>query len=81
MCPVLKKATLDKNVHVLQNYRPVSNIRYCTTIMEKIAAAQLLDHLCTHNLHKEFQSAYRAQHSHTLVRVKSDIMTEMDNGK
>ena len=37
VCPVLKKDILDKNV--LQNYRPVSNIRYYSKIMEKIAAA------------------------------------------
>ena len=81
VCPVLKKATLDKNV--LQNSRPVSNIRYYSKIMEKIAAAQLQDHLCTHDLHEEFQSAYRAQHSTetALLRVRTDIMTGMDNGK
>ena len=38
------------------------------------------DHPCTHDLHEEFQSAYRAQHSTetALLRVKTDIMTEMD---
>ena len=35
VCPVLKKSNLDKNA--LQNYRPVSNIRYYSKIMEKIA--------------------------------------------
>ena len=81
VCPVLKKATLDKNV--LQNYRPVSNIRYYSKIMEKIAAAQLQDHLRANNLLEEFQSAYRAQHSTetALLRVKTDILTDMDNGK
>ena len=81
VCPALKKATLDKNV--LQNYRPVSNIRYYSKIMEKIVAAQLQDHLCTHDLHEEFQSAHTAQHSTetALLRVKTDIMSEMDNGK
>ena len=41
------------------------------------------DHLCTHGLHEEFQSAYRAQHSTetALLRVKTDIMTQMDKGK
>ena len=78
---VLKKSTLDKNV--LQNYRPVSNIRNYSKIMEKIAAAHLQDHICTNNLHEEFQSAYRAQNSTetALLKVKTDIMTDMDNGK
>ena len=81
VCPLLKKASCDKNV--LQNYRPLFNIRYYSKIMEKIATAKLQDHLCTHDLHEEFQSAYRAQQSTetALLHVKNDIMTEMDNGK
>jgi hypothetical protein len=81
VCPVLKKSTLDKNV--LQNYRPVSNIRYYSKIMEKIASVQLQDHLRIHGLQEEFQSAYRARHSTetALLRVKTDIMAEMDVGK
>ena len=81
VCPVLKKSTLDKNV--LQNYRPVSNIRYYSKIIEKIASIQLQDHLRAHGLQEEYQSAYRAQHSTetALLRVKTDILTEMDNGR
>ncbi|XP_072023174.1 uncharacterized protein [Amphiura filiformis] len=80
VCPVLKKSTLDKNV--LNNYRPVSNIRYYSKIIEKIASVQLQNHLHSHGLQEEFQSAYRAQHSTetALLRVKTDIMTDMDRG-
>ena len=78
VCPVLKKSTLDKNV--LPNYRPVSNIRYYYKIIEKIASSQLQEHLQLHGLQEEYQSANRAQHSTetTLLRVKTDILTEMD---
>ena len=81
VCPVLKKSTLDKNV--LQNYRPVSNIRYYSKIIEKIASGQLQEHLQVHGLQEEYQSAYRAQHSTetALLRVKTDILTEMDAGR
>ena len=74
VCPVLKKSTLDKNV--LQNYRPVSNIRYYSKIIEKIASGQLQEHLQVHGLQEEYQSAYRAQHS-----TETDILTEMDAGR
>lgn len=78
--PVLKKSNLDKNI--LQNYRPVSNIRYYSKIIEKIASIQLQDHLIRNGLQEEFQSAYRAQHSTetALLRVKTDIAGEMDRG-
>ena len=76
-----KKSTLDKNV--LQNYRPVSNIRYYSKIIEKIASGQLQEHLQLHGLQEEYQSAYRAQHSTEtkLLRVKTDILIEMDAGR
>jgi hypothetical protein len=81
ICPVLKKPTLDKNM--LQKYRPVSNIRYYSKIIKKIASVQLQEHLQFHGLQEEFQSAYRTKHSTetALLRVKSDITTEMDCGR
>ena len=69
VCPVLKKSTLDKNV--LQNYRSVSNIRYYSKIIEKIASSQLQEHLQLHGLQKET----------ALLRVKTDILAEMDAGR
>ena len=76
-------ASIMSNVLKDLVYMSFCNGEYYSKIMEKIAAAQLQDHLCTQDLHGEFQSAYRAQHSTetALLRVKTDIMTEMDNGK
>ena len=75
VCPVLKKG------HSWQKCAAelLPNIRYYSKIMEKIAAAQLQDHLRANNLLEEFQSAYRAQHSTetALLRVKTDILTDM----
>ena len=79
--PIIKKATLDKNI--LKNYRPVSNISYLSKIMEKLACAQINDHLNKNDLFENFQSAYRKRHSTetALLKVKTDIMKAMDNNK
>ena len=41
--PLLKKPTLDPDI--LDNYRPISNLPFLATVLEKVVAAQLQDHL------------------------------------
>ncbi len=79
--PLLKKSSLDPNEY--KNYRPVSNICYISKIIEKVVAEQINDHMCENNLNEQFQSAYRSRHSTetALLRVKNDIMLELDNNR
>ena len=78
--PFLKKPTSDHKVFA--NFRPVSNFKYISKVIEKAVAAQLNDHLACNNLHAPFQSAYTVCHSteSALMKVHKDIMISLDNG-
>ena len=52
--PLLKKPTADHKVFA--NFRPVSNLKYISKLIEKAVAVQRND------LHVPFQSAYRSCH-------------------
>ena len=78
MTPLIKKITLD--CEILKNYRPVSNISFLSQLIERIVAAQLIDHLQEHGLYEIFQSAYRQFHSTetALLRVQNDLLLSVD---
>ncbi len=78
--PLLKRPGLDKEV--MKNYRPVSNLPFISKILEKVVARRLDSHLIQHQLHDDYQSAYRPCHSTetALMKVHSDIMDALDNG-
>ena len=71
--PLLKKPNLDKEMH--KNYRPVSNLPFISKILEKVVNNQLENHINSHSLHDDVQSAYCAYHSTetALLRVHHDI--------
>lgn len=65
---------------MLKNYRPVSNLPFISKILEKVNN-QLANHINSHSLHEDIQSAYRAYHSteSTLLRVHHDIAYALDS--
>ena len=77
--PLLKKPTADHKVFA--NFRPVSNLKYISKLIETAFAVQLNDHLACNDLYVPFQSAYRSCHSteSALMRVHNDIMISLDN--
>lgn len=76
--PVIKKKSLDSEV--LSNYRPITNIGFLSKVLERIVAAQTLNHLHRHDLLSKFQSAYRQFYSTetALLRVLNDILVAID---
>ena len=56
--PKLRNLKADQAEH-LKNYRPVTNLPFCSKILEKIVAQQLVDHMTQFNLHESFQSEHR----------------------
>lgn len=79
--PLLKKSTLDKEN--MKSYRPVSNLSFLSKIVEKAVASRLNSHVSDTNMSNPFQSAYKKFHSTetALLKVHSDILASMDEGK
>ncbi|KAL9965576.1 hypothetical protein ACROYT_G029392 [Oculina patagonica] len=59
--PLLKKQ--DADTEQLQNFRPISNLKFVSKLIEKAVASQLNDHILKHHLGETFQSAYKRFHS------------------
>ena len=66
--------------NALNNYRPISNLPFLSTILENNVLRQFLAHIQTHTLFSVHQSAYRARHGTetTLLRVVNDILTALE---
>ena len=79
--PLLKKPGLDPEN--LANYRPISNLRFTSKLIERAAMSQPQTYLCENKLHEEMQSAYRPHHSTetALLRVQHDILLALDQRK
>ena len=58
--PLLKKPGLELN---LKNYRPVSNLKFLSKIIEGAVIEELNRHLDKQSLHDPQQSAYTAFHA------------------
>lgn len=81
LSPTLKKPTAD--FKQLANFRPISNLKFISKLVEKCAAVQLTKHVMTNHLDETFQSAYKEFHSTetALLRVQNDILCALDQNK
>ena len=76
--PLVKKAGADRNE--LKNYRPISNLKFLSKSVERVAASQLTNYLVENHLYAKNQSAYRNFHSTetALTRIHNDILLASD---
>ena len=79
--PLLKKPNLD--LQQFKNFRPVSNLSFVSKLIERAVCDQLLEYTATTGKPDRMQSAYHADHSTetALLKVKTDILNDMDNKK
>ena len=85
----LKIAMLDPllkvNAHsdIFQNFRPVSNLKFLSKLVERAVFVQLDEYLVENELHEVFQSAYKSFHSTetSLLRVQNDILQSLDKNQ
>ena len=75
--PLLKKSGLEGQ---FKSLRPISNLKLISKLAERSAYEQTYDHLITHNLIPELQSAYRKRYSTepALLKVQNGILLNMD---
>ena len=78
LSPLLKKANLHHEV--LANYKPISNLKVISKIIEKVVAVRLQKYLEANQLNEPLQSAHKPFHSceTALVRVHNDILVAID---
>ena len=76
--PLLKKVNLDL---LDRNFRLISNLGYVSKLSEHAAATHPVDHIKSHGLMENNQSAYCTFHSTetTLLKVKMDVIRALEN--
>ena len=81
LSPLLK--TPDADFLQFKNFRPISNLKALSKIIEKSVALKLNNYLMNKNLHENFQSAYKVHHSTetVMVRVQDDTLHAIDGNK
>ena len=81
LSPALKKPTAD--FKQFTNFRPISNLKFISKLVEKSVAVQLTKHVMTNHLDETFESAYKEFHSTeiALLRVHNDILCSLDQNK
>lgn len=81
LIPTLKKPGADFTE--FESFRPLSNLKFVSKLVEKAASFQLSNYITTNYLSELFQSAYISNHSTetALLKVKNDILRALDRNE
>ena len=81
MKPTLKKYNPDFTKY--ESFRPISNLKFVSKLVEKAVCVQLTDYIRSNNLSETFQSAYTSFRSTetALLKVQSDILCALDRNE
>ena len=79
--PLLKKPNADCGQ--FSNFRPVSNLKFFSKLVEKSVFVQANNYLTVNGLHERSQSAYKAHHSTetALLTITKDILISLHTGR
>ena len=61
LSPLLKKPFLD--FEMFSNFRPVSNLKFLSKVIQKAAAIRLTNYLCDNDLNESLQSVHKERHN------------------
>ena len=77
--PKLKKEPVNHEEYA--NFRPISNLKYISKMIEKAISYQLTNYLRDNDPEESLQSAYKTFHSTetALVKVHNDIVSAIDS--
>ena len=72
-----------KELENMSNYRPITNLRFLSKVVEKVVASQISDYVELNELLPSVQSAYRRGHSveTALCKLYNDLLMYVDSGK
>ena len=72
--PLLKNSNLEPEL--LSSYRPVTNLRFMSKVVERVVFEQINLYLESNNLRSKYQSAFRCSHSRerALLKVFNDLL-------
>ena len=81
LSPLFKKPYAD--FLQFKNFKPISNLKALSKIIDKSVVLQLNNYLMNNNLHENFQSAFKVHHSTetVMVKVQDDILLAIDGNK
>ena len=79
--PLLKMPNAD--FEQFSSFRPLSNLKFLSKLIEKSACLQLNKYLVNNSLHEPLQSAYKVGHSTemALLAITDDILLSLDRGE